>query len=214
MVSLAASAADLRKPTTALPKDQVGTVVRRERRWYVPAAVSGGTPMKRCGLMVILSALVLAACGGDRLDVNEPRANFTVSVPTESFPASQTMSEHIHLRLGIRNDSNKTIPNVNVTICNVTCLPGPGQTYQDLAQTGEGVYAQPFGTAPRSGNNASTTPPSTENPAYQIWVVDRPPGPCTGRQGYSCAGGSFGGNVSHDANTREKGPLKPRATTT
>jgi hypothetical protein len=170
--------------------------------------------MKRCGLLVLLSALVLAACGGERLDVNEPQASFTVSVPNQSFPTSQTMSEHTHLKIAIRNDSNKTIPNVNVTICNVTCLPGPGQTYQQRAQSGEGVYTQPFATAPRSGNNASTTPPTTENPAYQIWVVDRPPGPCTGRQGYSCAGASFGGNVSYDANTWQKGPLKPGATAT
>jgi hypothetical protein len=180
--------------------------------------------MKRSALPVILSALALAACGGQRLDALEPHTNFTVSVPRQSFPATQTMSEHTHLVLAIRNDSNRTIPDVAVTICNVTCLPGPGQSYTTLAKAGEGVYAQPFATGrcdpnhpgclQPAANNASTTPPSSENPAFQIWVIDKPPGPCTGREGYSCAGGSFGGNVSYDANTWQKGPLKPGATTT
>jgi hypothetical protein len=172
--------------------------------------------MKRCALLVILSAFGLAACGGERLDVSEPKASFTVSVPMQSFPAAQTMSEHTHLRLAIRNDSNKTIPDLAVTICNVTCIPGPGQTYAALAQAGEGVYAQPFGTAQPAGNNASTTPASNENPSYQIWVIDKPPDPsnCKGRAGYSCAGGSFGGSVSYDANTWAHGPLKAGDTAT
>jgi hypothetical protein len=173
--------------------------------------------MKRCALLallVVVSALGLAACGGERLDVNEPEAKFTVSVPMQSFPSSQKISEHTHLKLEIRNDSNKTIPNLAVTICNVTCVPAPGQTYAALAQAGEGVYAQPFGTAQPAGNNASTTPATNENPSYQIWVIDRPPGPCTGRSGYSCAQGSFGGNITYDANTWAVGPLKSGRTAT
>jgi hypothetical protein len=168
----------------------------------------------RSALLVALSAVALGACGtaGGRLDADEPQGSYTVSVPTQAFPASQTMSEHTSLVLAVRNDSGKTIPDVAVTICNVTCMPAPGQTYKDLATAGEGVYAQPFGVAQPAGNNAGTLPPTSENPTYQVWVVDKPPGPCTGPQGYSCAGGSYGGNTSYDANTWQAGPLKAGAT--
>jgi hypothetical protein len=147
----------------------------------------------RCAVLVILSASALGACGGQRLDANEPRASFTVDIPTQSFPSSQAMSQHSHLVLAVRNDSNQTIPNVAVTICNVTCkFPAPN---------GEGTSVQPFAS--------SLTQSTVANPSRQVWIIDRPPGPCTGRQGYSCAGGSFGGAVTYDANTWAAGPLKP-----
>jgi hypothetical protein len=147
----------------------------------------------RCAVLVILSGFALGACGGSRLDVNEPHSNFTVDIPTHSFPASQALSQHSHLVLMVRNDSNRTIPNVAVTICNVTCkFPAP---------SGEGTSVQPFAL--------SINQQTVANPSRQIWIIDRPPGPCTGRQGYSCAGGSFGGAVTYDANTWALGPLKP-----
>jgi hypothetical protein len=158
--------------------------------------------MKRWVLLGIVSALALAACGGERLDVNEPHANFTVSVPVHTFPASQTMSGHTHLVLKIRNDSNQTIPNVAVTLCNVTCKWG--------APAGEGVYAQPFAAGPPKPQPGGAAP-SNQNATYQVWIVDKPPDPsgCKGRGGYSCAGGSFGGAATYDANTWALGPLKP-----
>jgi hypothetical protein len=202
-----------------LYKDQVGTVVRRNSRWYFPPAVSGWT-IKRpalCALLVMACGFALAACGGgERLDVNEPRASFTVDIPSQSFPATQTMSQHSHLVLAVRNDSNRTIPNVAVTICNVTCQPGPGETYATLAKAGEGTYAAPFasGSSGTVATSSQVQPPAPTNFSgnQQIWIVDRPPGPCTGQAGYSCAGGSFGGAVTYDANTWALGPLKPGAT--
>jgi hypothetical protein len=161
--------------------------------------------MNRCVLLVALSACGLAACSAtqERLDVNEPRASFTVSVPTSTFPSAQTLSEHTHLVLAIRNDSNKTIPNIAVTLCNVTCQSG--------ASPGEGTYAQPFAAGPGAPTPGSQAP-SNENASYQVWIVDKPPGPCTGRSGYSCAGGSYGGAVTYDNNTWALGPLKPGRT--
>jgi hypothetical protein len=148
-------------------------------------------------LVALLGATLVAASGcssGKRLDAQEQSGRFTVAVPTKTFPASQTMSEHTHLVLVIRNAGAKPMPNVAVTICNVTC------TYP--APPGEGTSVLPF---------ANLNPqPYEANHSQQIWVVDRPPGPCTGPYGYSCAGGSFGGYVSLDSNTWALGhPLKP-----
>jgi hypothetical protein len=149
---------------------------------------------------VTLGASVLAACGGERTDVNEPRASFTVDIPKQAFPASQGLSEHTHLVLAVHNDSHKTIPNVAVTICNVTCtFPAP---------KGEGTSVAAFAN--------SINEESVGNPSRQIWIVDRPPDPanCKGRAGYSCAGGSYGGATTYDANTWALGPLKPGHTAT
>lgn len=183
-------------------------------------AVNGWRTIKRralCALLVIAGAFVLAACTSDqRLDVNEPRASFTVDIPTQSFPTAQTLSQHSHLVLAVRNDSDRTIPDVAITICNVTCQPARGQSYATLAQAGEGTYAQPFASG-SSGVVASSSqvqppPPTNFNGNQQVWVIDRPPGQCTGRAGYSCAAGSFGSAVTYDANTWAMGPLKPGAT--
>ena len=67
------------------------------------------------------------ACGGGaRQDASEPSGNFPVAVATATFPASQRLSEHTHLVLAVRNTGSKTIPNIAVTICNVTCAyPAP-----------------------------------------------------------------------------------------
>lgn len=178
-------------------------------RWYVPPAVSGcskinrlartfGGARWRCAILVVLSAVALGACGGMRLDALEPIGTYTVSIPTQAFPGSQTLSQHSHLVLAVHNDSNKTIPDVSVTICNVTC------TYP--APPGEGTSVQPFASAIQQQ--------SVANPSRQIWIIDKPPGPCTGASGYSCAAGSFGGEVTVDANTWAAGPLKPGRTAT
>jgi hypothetical protein len=153
-----------------------------------------------CALLAILGALVLAACGGERTDVNEPRASFTVDIPKQVFPSSQSLSEHTHLVLAVHNDSNRTIPDVAVTICNVTCkFPAPA---------GEGTSVSAFANA--------LNEQSVANPSRQIWIIDKPPDPaaCKGSGGYSCAGGSYGGATTADANTWALGPLKPGHTAT
>jgi hypothetical protein len=114
-----------------------------------------------CALLAILGALVLAACGGERTDVNEPRASFTVDIPKQVFPSSQSLSEHTHLVLAVHNDSNRTIPDVAVTICNVTCkFPAPA---------GEGTSVSAFANA--------LNEQSVANPSRQIWIIDKPPDP-------------------------------------
>jgi hypothetical protein len=138
-----------------------------------------------CGM---LAALALAACGGGtRQDASEPSGKFSVDVPTASFPASQRLSEHTHLVLAIHNDSGKTIPNVAVTICNVTCAyPAPA---------GEGTSAAAFGE--------DLQMPGLAHPSRPVWVVDQPPGGC----GAGCGGGSPGGAVTASSNTWALGPL-------
>ncbi len=140
-----------------------------------------------------MAGVTLSACGsGARQDVNEPTGKFTVSIPAARFPAAQRLSQHTHLIIAVRNDGLQTIPNVAVTICNVTC------TYP--APAGEGTSAQAFA---QDLNMAGLA-----NPSRPVWIVDRPPGPCN----YSCQSGAPGGAVTAYSNTWALGALKPGAT--
>ena len=147
----------------------------------------------------MLAALILTACGGgQRQDASEPNHNFTVQITTASFPSSQRLSEHTHLVLAVHNVSGQTLPDVAVTICNVTCAyPAPA---------GEGTGAAAFGENLQMAGLA--------HPSRPVWVVDQPPGKC----GYGCAansssgGGGPGGAVTAYANTWALGQLPPNQT--
>jgi hypothetical protein len=186
----------LREP---VGKDQVGTVAGRTRRWYVPAAVNG---WRRSYAIVggLTAGLLLTACGGGTQQyASEPGRTYTVEVQKATFPSSQTLSEHSHLVIAVRNAGTKAIPNVAVTICNVTCrYPAP---------PGAGTSVAPFATVNRTAYEA--------NRSRQVWVVERSPGVCnlgcgSGPEG----GGGEGGAVTSDANTWALGKLNPGATKT
>jgi hypothetical protein len=134
--------------------------------------------------------LALSACGGGQSQAaHEPGGKFTVNVSTARFPASQQISQHTHLVIAVRNTSHGTIPDVAVTICNVTCAyPAP---------TGEGSSAQAFA--------ANIDQPDTANPSRPNWIVDRGPGKC----GYSCQNGGPGAGVTAYSNTWALGKLRP-----
>lgn len=164
-------------------------------RWYVQPALSPTSTRCYTVAAAIVVALAVGACGGGaRQDANEPGGNFTVSVPVATFPALQRLAQHTHLVLSVHNAGSKTIPNVAVTICNITCAypapPGAGTEAQAFAQ----VSSQPY----------------LANPSRPIWIVDRPPGPCR----FSCLAGGPGGAVTAYSNTWALGALQPGATAT
>jgi hypothetical protein len=140
-------------------------------------------------IAAIAVALALSACGGQaRQDANEPSGNFTVSVPVAKFPASQRLAQHTHLVISVRNAGPHTIPNVAVTITN----PRYGTAAQALGQLISST-SQPLASGSRP-----------------VWIIDRPPGPCT----YSCQNGGPGGAVTAYSNTWALGSLKPGGTAT
>jgi hypothetical protein len=158
---------------------------------------------RRTGLICgALAALVLAGCGGGGASqaASEPSGNFTVTVTTASFPASQRLSEHTHFVLSVRNTGSKTIPNIAATVCNVTC------TYP--APAGEGTDAAAFAQDLQMQGLA--------NPSRPVWVIDRPPGQCNSGCSPNSVGGSGGpgGAVTAYSNTWALGSLAPGATAT
>lgn len=141
------------------------------------------------------AVLTLAACGGGaRQDARAPAGKFQVSIPTASFPASQRLSEHTRLVIAVRNDSAQTIPNIAVTICNVSCRwPAP---------VGQGTSVAAFADY--------LNMPGLANHSRPVWIVDQPPGACD----YSCQNGGRGSAFTADANTWALGPLQPGRTAT
>lgn len=154
------------------------------------------------------AAIVVAGCGsGSPQNAKAPSGRFPVSV-TASFPSSQRLAEHTHMVLKVTNTGNKAIPNVSVTICNVTC------TYP--APAGEGTSVAAFATcvgSPGQGCLQAAQSQGVANRSRPVWVIEQPPGPCSGASGYSCENGGAGAKVAAQANTWQRGaPLKPGGT--
>jgi hypothetical protein len=141
----------------------------------------------------VLAALLVSACGsGRRQDATEPSGRFKVQITTASFPASQRLSEHTHLVLAVHNVSGKTLPDVAVTVCNVTCAyPAPA---------GEGTSAAAFSENLQMAGLA--------RPSRPVWVLDNPPGACNYGCSANSAGGA-GGAATAYSNTWALGPLAP-----
>ncbi|HEX8978033.1 MAG TPA: hypothetical protein VF781_16120 [Solirubrobacteraceae bacterium] len=140
-----------------------------------------------------VASLVLTACGsGTRQDASEPKGRFPVAVDAASFPSAQTLSEHAHLTIAVRNAGSKTIPDIAVTICNVTCA------YP--ASTGHGTSVQAF--------SQNLNAQYLANPSRPVWIVDQSPGVCR----YSCQNGGPGAAVTAYSNTWALGPLRPGQT--
>ena len=78
------------------------------------------------------------AAAGTRQDASEPSGNFPVAVSDAPPSRHPDAGQHTHLVIAVRNTGSKAIPNIAVTICNVTCAypapPGEGTSAAAFAQ--------------------------------------------------------------------------------
>ena len=180
--------------TAALLRATVKTGVGGAGAWYVARAVTAWRT-RICAIVAGAgAALATAACGSSapRQDRGEPHANFTVAVRAARFPAAQTLAARAHLVIAVRNAGATTIPDVAVTICNLTCAyPAPA---------GAGTSAQAFA--------AVISAPNLANSSRPVWIVNRGPGAC----GYSCPQGGAGAASTSYSNTWSLGRLEPGRT--
>lgn len=134
-----------------------------------------------------MASLALAACGGGtEQSASEPSGTFPVSVAVATFPTFQRLAQRTHMVIAVRNTGQKAIPDIAVTITD----PPYGTTVQAF-----GRYLSQPGLASHS---------------RPVWIVDRPPGPCT----FSCLNGGPGGAVTAYSNTWALGRLAPGQTAT
>jgi hypothetical protein len=109
--------------------------------------------MRIVPMIAAAGLLATAGCGGTRQDADEPSGEFRLSVAAASFPAAQTMAESARLRIDVRNDDQRTLPNVAVTV----------ETKPD----GSGAAPAAFAVADRNAELADTSKP--------VWIVDSGP---------------------------------------
>jgi hypothetical protein len=134
-------------------------------------------------------SLAVSACGGGpRQDAHAPSGHFTVEVPSASFPASQSLSQHTQMVIIVRNPGPKTIPNVAITITDAN--------YNTTAQAFGYRSDQPY----------------LANPSRPVWIVDQGPGASACQ--FSCQAGGGGGAVTAYSNTWALGSLVPGRTAT
>jgi hypothetical protein len=108
--------------------------------------------LRATSVAAIIAAGSIAGCGGgERQDANEPSGTFKVKVLKASFPPRQRLANHAVMRVVVRNDSGKTIPNVAVTV-----------TSDDDAKGGAGFTTR-------------STAADLADPTRQLWIVDEGP---------------------------------------
>jgi hypothetical protein len=69
-------------------------------------------------ILAALAALTLlvAGCGGQRQDADEPSGTFKVDIAKASFPPKQHIAEQSTMRIQVHNPDSQTVPNVAVTV--------------------------------------------------------------------------------------------------
>ena len=101
---------------------------------------------------------------------------------TASFPATQRLAQVTRLLVTVRNVGTGTLPNVAVTITD-----------------------PPYGTSAEAFSKLVAPAPGLASRSRPVWIIDRPPGPCT----FGCAAGGPGGAVTAYPDTWALGPLAP-----
>jgi hypothetical protein len=100
---------------------------------------------------VVAGAAALAAAsgcgGGERQDANEPKGTYDVKVVNASFPSDQKLAEHATMRIAVRNDGAKAVPNVAVTV----------------GRNGKATFSY------------QSQQPGLADPQRPIWIVDKGP---------------------------------------
>jgi hypothetical protein len=114
-----------------------------------------------------LVAIVLAGCGGERQDADEPRGEFTLEVVEATFPERQSLAEPARLAIEVRNTDDRELPDVSVTV--------------KTEPAGGGEAAPAFARVQEDPRLADDQEP--------VWIVDRAP---QGSAGSSAATWSLG----------------------
>lgn len=105
-------------------------------------------------------ALALAGCGGSDDSGAERSTSYPVTAHA-SFPARQSLAEHVELTIAVRNAGTRTIPNVSATI--------------ETGGRADGTAVEAFGSKLDDPGLASHSRP--------VWIVDD--GPLSGDTAYA-----------------------------
>lgn len=102
---------------------------------------------------------LVAGCGGERQDADEPSGEFRLSVVEARFPTDQSLAQRSTLAITVRNDDSRTLPDVAMT---VQTTPPRGRA--PLA------FAQAVGSVGGDGTGEAIA-----DPGRPVWVLDGGP---------------------------------------
>ena len=103
--------------------------------------------------MLLCAVVLVAGCGQDRQDADEPEGEYTLSVVKASFPAKQNTAQPVRMRLSVRNTDDRDLPNLAVTV--------------ETEPNAKGEAPTAFGVAGTDTRLADPTRP--------VWIVDQDP---------------------------------------
>lgn len=116
--------------------------------------------------------LVIAGCGqGERQDAHEQSGTYQVAIVKRDFPSSQALAQRARMTIAVRNDGDKPMPNVAVTVESFSA----SSPQQDLADSSRPVWViddAPAGTPTAYDNTwASNRPLAPGATATFVWRV-------------------------------------------
>jgi len=107
--------------------------------------------MRRAALILLLA---LAGCGGGgQQGSDEPKGEFRVEIVDASFPRVQHIAGRVQLKLRVKNDDQRTLNTVAVTVTTNSRIPGDAEVS--------------FGQQDRDGDLSSAARP--------IWILEDGP---------------------------------------
>jgi hypothetical protein len=66
--------------------------------------------------LLLVAAIGLSACGAERQDEDEPKGTWKVRVTDASFPGRQRLADEVQLKITVKNEDTRAIPNLAVTV--------------------------------------------------------------------------------------------------
>ena len=97
------------------------------------------------GSAVLAMAALLAACGGSSSDSNQKPGNYEVKVTGASFPTKQFVGQTSLLKIDACNTSNKTVPDLTVTVNITDQAQIANETQRSRANTEDSAVTNFFG---------------------------------------------------------------------
>jgi hypothetical protein len=97
--------------------------------------------------------IVAAGCGQKRQDASEKAGDYHVVITGASFPAKQSIADATTMKISVRNNDNKTLPDVAITVATE-----PGST----------------GGAPQAFSE-DISDPNVADASRPIWIIDKGP---------------------------------------
>jgi hypothetical protein len=118
------------------------------------------------------SALVLSGCGGGSEQTHgEAKRSYKMRISAATFPAKQSISKPVQLRVKVHNEESRAVPNVAITVDSFSYV----EKYPELAASNRPVWVVergPGAIPARPVQSQAVSPPGGGQTAYiNTWAL-------------------------------------------